>query len=224
MKALPSRQLQKVEFYSIFINNLFLIAGIALMGWTLFETLILFWLEPLSALLIRLYIQLILPLKYGRPGTFHLKAYRKNLLTFTGLGIYSLLMQYIALLIIFQVSMIDYQSNFHLFDNLQILLLQIWNEDLVLLSILLISVYILPPLLMARKNGWIKMNQLSMQSRVMIHPSQFIFNYILFFLLLISYLYLLESQIMQLALIMILKSIFEALLFKKVQLQDQLRI
>ena len=220
MQALPSKQLQKVEFYTIFINNLFLIAGIAFMGWTLFETLILFWLEPLAALLIRLYIQLILPLKNGRPGTFYLKPYRKNLWTFTGMGIYTLIMQYIALLIIFQVSSIDYSSNYHLFDNLKTLLLQIWNADLVLLSILLISVYLLPPVLMARKNGSIKMNQLSMQIRVMVHPSQFILNYILFFLLLLSYLYLLESQIMQLASIMVLKSIFEALLFKKIQMQD----
>jgi hypothetical protein len=219
MKKITPESVQKFEFYSIFINNTFLLLGVSLFGWTLFETLFLYWLEPISAIIVLNYITVITPFKYGRPGFQHLPEYRNPALKTVGLTIYTLVFHYIALVFIINLCQVDgWVTSNGLLHTLAQMPGQLWNGSLVLLTIVFLLAYLMPPLLLERQGIKPSLEVMPMQTKIMIHPSQFVVNYIWFGVLWAANNYGgVSNSILLVAILMVLKSVYEAILFFKIK-------
>ena len=219
MNKITPELVQKFEFYSIFINNILLLLGVTLFGWTLFETLFLYWLEPLAALLVINYLVTIVPLKYGRPGLGHLPEYRIPALKTIGLSIYTLIMHYIALVFIINLCKVDgWDTSLGIFYTLSQMPAQLWNGSLFLLTIVFLLAYLMPPLLLERRGIKPSLEAMPMQTKIMIHPSQFIVNYLWFGILWLVHKFDISSDpIVLIAILMVLKSVYEAFLFFRIQ-------
>lgn len=220
MSETTQNSIQKFEFYAIFINNLFLLLGVSLFGWTLFDTLFLYWLEPISALVVLVYFVLILPIKYGRPGTMHLREYQIPALKVLALSIYTLVMHYIALVFIIRLCEIgDWVMGQGVLHTLVQLPGQLWTKDLFLLSFIFLLAFLLPPLLLERQGIKPSLETLPMQSKILIHPSQFITNYLWFGVLWVAHNYGgITSPVLLITILVVLKSVYEAYLFRRIAL------
>lgn len=218
MSNTTPNHLQKFEFYAIFINNLFLLLGVSLFGWTLFDTLFLYWLEPISALVVLGYFVIVLPIKYGRPGTMHLREYQIPALKVLALSIYTLLMHYIALVFIIRLCKIeDWETGQGVLHTLAQLPGQLWSKDLLLLSIVFLLAFLLPPLLLERQGIKPSLETLPMQSKILIHPSQFVTNYLWFGVLWLAYYYgNITQPTLLITILVVLKSAYEAYLFRRI--------
>ncbi|MCH2021079.1 MAG: hypothetical protein MK207_01260 [Saprospiraceae bacterium] len=219
MNKITPELIQKFEFYSIFLNNILLLLGVSLFGWTLFETLFLYWLEPLAALLVINYLILIVPLKNGRPGLLHLAEYRIPSLKTIGLNIYTIIMHYIALVFIINLCKVDgWNTSEGFFYTLAQMPAQLWNGSLLLLTIVFLLAYLMPPILLERRGIKPSLETMPMQTKIMIHPSQFIINYLWFGILWVVHNFNLSSNpIVLIAILMVLKSVYEAFLFFRIQ-------
>lgn len=219
MTKITPEFLQKFEFYSIFLNNLILLLGVAALGWDLFDTLFLVWLELLAALLVLNYLKLVVPIRYGRPGTVHLDEYRQPALRVIAVSIYALLMHYFVLLFLIQLGNIgSWDTSQGVLMTLVQLPVQLWQKDLLLLSILFMVVY-LAPLLLLEKQGIVpKKENLPMSARVMIHRTQFVAQYIWFALLWVLYRYAeIREPVLLVGIILVLKSAYEGWVFFRVK-------
>ena len=207
--------LQKFEFFSIFLNNFVLFLGMGLLGWGLFDTLFLVWLELLAALLLLHYLNLVVPLRYGRPGTIHLDEYRLPALKVIGLTFYTLILHYFALLFLIDIGNVDsWDTTQGVLKTLTQLPFQLWELDLLFLSVLFLLVYLAPLLLLERQGIVPKAHTLPMSAQVMIHRSQFVMQYVWFLLLYVLHDFLqLENPILLVGTVLLCKSIYEGGVF-----------
>ena len=53
----------KIELFSILMNQMFMLVGYFFFGWSIFELLFFYWIEPLIATLLRAYLGVYLPLQ-----------------------------------------------------------------------------------------------------------------------------------------------------------------
>jgi hypothetical protein len=219
MNNLSANKIKKIEFYSIFLNNIFLLLGILFFGWTLFETLFLYWLELLAAIILLFYIQIVCPLKYGRPGQIHLTAYRKTAAKTLFLTFYTLMMHYQVLLYLIDVGTMSGWDTSHGFIHTLVQLpLQLWEGNLLVLTVLFLLVYLLPSLLNEKKGLRPTLDNLPMQSKIMTHKSQFVVSYILFAILwCMSEYFAVKEAIVLISVLLILKSVYEIVLFKRLE-------
>ena len=152
MNKITPESIQKFEFYSIFINNLFLLIGVSVLSWTLFETLFLVWLELISALVVLIYLKIIIPLKYGRPGYHHLPEYRTPALQVIGLIFYTLVLHYFALVFIIRLGQVEsWDTSLGVWHTLAQMPSQLWDSSLLLLTFLFLVAYLLPPFMLERR-------------------------------------------------------------------------
>ncbi len=219
MNKITPESIQKFEFYSIFINNIFLLIGVSLLGWTLFETLFLVWLELISALVVLVYLKIIIPLKYGRPGYHHLPEYRTPALKTVGLCIYTLVLHYIALVFIIRLGQVDsWDTSLGIFHTLAQMPWQLWNSSLLLLTLVFLVAYLLPTFILERRGIRPSIETMPLQTKIMIHPSQFIAHYLWFILLWAVHHFLnLSNPILLMALLMVVKSGYEVILFYRIK-------
>lgn len=219
MNKITPEFIQKFEFYSIFINNIFLLIGVSLLGWTLFEVLFLVWLELISALVVLIYLKIIIPLKYGRPGYHHLPEYRVPALKVLGLSIYTLVLHYFALVFIIRLGQVDsWDTSLGLFHTLAQMPWQLWHSSLLLLTLVFLLAYLFPPFILERRGIRPSIETMPLQTRVMIHPSQFVAHYVWFTMLwAVHYFFHLSNPILLMGLLMVVKSGYEAFLFYRVK-------
>lgn len=53
----------KIELFSILMNQMFMLVGYFFFGWSMFELLFFYWIEPLIATVLRAYLHMYLPLQ-----------------------------------------------------------------------------------------------------------------------------------------------------------------
>lgn len=219
MTTITPESLQKFEFFSIFLNNLLLFLGIAVLGWNLFDTLFLVWLELLSAILVLNYLKLVVPVKYGRPGTVHLKEYRQPASRVIALSVYTLVMHYLALVFLIELGGVDnWDTSQGVLMTLVQLPVQLWEQDLLLLSILFLLVYLAPLLLLERRGIMPTLKTLPMSARVMIHRTQFVMQYVWFLLLWALSRYVgWTNPVLLVGIVLLCKSVYEAWVFFSVK-------
>ncbi|WP_052599241.1 hypothetical protein [Aureispira sp. CCB-QB1] len=219
MNKITPESIQKFEFYSIFINNIFLLIGVSLLGWTLFETLFLVWLELISAIVVLIYLKIIIPLKYGRPGYQHLPEFRTPALKVIGISIYTLILHYFALIFIIRLGQVDtWDTSSGVLQTLAQMPLQLWNSSLLLLTVVFLLAYLLPPFILERRGIRPSIETMPLQTKIMIHPSQFIAHYLWFLLLWAAHHFLsISSPILLMTILMVVKSIYETLLFYRIK-------
>lgn len=219
MNKITPESIQKFEFYSIFINNLFLLIGVSLLGWTLFETLFLVWLELIAALVVLVYLKIIIPLKYGRPGYQHLPEYRSPALKILGLSLWTLVLHYFALVFIIRLGVVDsWDTSLGVFHTLAQMPWQLWNSSLLFLTLLFLLAYLVPPFILERRGIRPSIETMPLQTKIMIHPSQFIAHYAWFIMLwAVHYFLNISNPILLMALLMLVKSGYEAILFYRVK-------
>ena len=219
MNKITTESIQKFEFYSIFINNLFLLIGVSLLGWTLFETLFLVWLELISALVVLIYLKVIIPLKYGRPGYHHLPEYRTPALQVLGLLLYTLVLHYFALVFIIRLGQVDsWDTSLGVLQTLAQMPWQLWNSSLLLLTFVFLLAYLLPPFMLERRGIKPSVEAMPLQTKIMIHPSQFVAHYVWFMMLWGVHSFLgINNPTLLMTLLMLVKSAYEALLFYRVK-------
>lgn len=219
MNKITPESIQKFEFYSIFINNIFLLIGVSLLGWTLFETLFLVWLELISAIIVLIYLKIILPLKYGRPGYHHLPEYRRPALKVLGLSIYTLILHYIALVFIIRLGQVEtWDTTSGVWQTLVQMPRQLWDSSLLLLTFVFLLAYLLPPFMLERRGIKPSIETMPLQTKVMIHPSQFVAHYLWFLILWMAhYMLNINSPILLMTILMLVKSAYEALLFRRIK-------
>ncbi len=221
MTAPTSAQLEKIEFYSIFLNNIFLVLGISIFGWTLFDTLFLYWLEPIAAALLLLYIKIVVPLKYGHPGVRHTKEFKQKGLLACLYFIWVLIASYFALkFIIWQSGIPDWTVDNGIFSLLGQLPHQLWKHDLLFLSILFLAVYLLPALLL-EKRGIIPLeDKLPMQAQIMLHRLQFFSNFAWYLILWVCAQYVSTNPVFLITVLALFKSVTEGLLFSRIKSKE----
>lgn len=207
--------LQKFEFFSIFLNNFVLFLGVALFGWSLFDTLFLVWLELMAALIVLFYIKVVVPIKYGRPGTVHLNEYRFPALNVVGLMVYTFVLHYFVLLFLIDIGNVEtWDTTQGVFRTLAQLPPQLWELDLLFLSVLFLLVYLAPLLLLERQGIIPKEATLPMSAKVMVHRSQFVFQYIWFALLYGLHHFLhWDNPLLLVGTMMLCKSLYEGWVF-----------
>lgn len=218
--AITAAQMQRVELISIFVNNIFLLLGILFFGWTLFETLFLYWLEPLSAVIILIYLYVITPLRYGRPGTHLTPEYQKPAWTSLGTLIYVLIMHYIALVYMIDLCKVaTWDTSTGILQTLAQLPEELYQSGLLWLSLLFLVVYLLPPMLLERRGIKPSYENMPLQSKIMIHPIQFVSNYA-FLGIIYGVNGLLTSPVLLVLILLVLKSIVELILFYRIKNQE----
>lgn len=214
IKVTPD-SLQKFEFFSIFLNNFVLFLGVALFGWSLFDTLFLVWLELIAALIVLHYIKVIVPLKYGRPGTAHLNEYRLPALKVVGLTVYTFVLHYFVLLFLIDIGKVDsWDTTQGVLMTLAQLPQQLWQLDLLFLSVLFLLVYLAPLLLLERQGVVPKEATLPMSAKVMVHRSQFVMQYGWFLLLYaLNHFLHWDNPLLLVGSMMLCKSLYEGWVF-----------
>ncbi|MBL4650551.1 MAG: hypothetical protein JKY03_12540 [Aureispira sp.] len=219
MNKITPESIQKFEFYSIFINNFFLLIGVSLLGWTLFETLFLVWLELIAALVVLVYLKIIIPLKYGRPGYQHLPEYRSPALKVLGLSLWTLILHYFALVFIIRLGLVDsWDTSLGVFHTLAQMPWQLWNSSLLFLTLIFLLAYLIPPFILERRGIRPSIETMPLQTKIMIHPSQFIAHYAWFIMLwAVHYFLNISNPILLMTLLMLVKSGYEAILFYRVK-------
>jgi len=219
MNKITPESIQKFEFHSIFINNLFLLIGVSLLGWTLFETLFLVWLELIAALVVLVYLKIIIPLKYGRPGYQHLPEYRSPALKVLGLSLWTLILHYFALVFIIRLGQVDsWDTSLGVFHTLAQMPWQLWNSSLLFLTLIFLLAYLIPPFILERRGIRPSIETMPLQTKIMIHPSQFIAHYAWFIMLwAVHYFLNISNPILLMTLLMLVKSGYEAILFYRVK-------
>ncbi|MCP4437780.1 MAG: hypothetical protein GY810_02460 [Aureispira sp.] len=218
MAVTPS-QMQRVELISIFINNILLLLGITVFGWTLFETLFLYWLEPLSAVTVLIYLNVVTPLRYGRPGTHLTPEFQKPAWTTVGTLIYVLVLHYIALLYMIDLCKVEtWDTSQGIFHTLAQMPGELYSSGLLWLTLLFLVAYLLPPMLLERRGVKPSYETMPLQSKIMIHPVQFVTNYAFLGLVYFASFYTTNAIILVLILV-ILKSIVELILFYRIKNQ-----
>lgn len=213
-KVTPEFRL-KFEFFSIFLNNVVLFLGLWLFGWSLFATLFLVWLELIAAVVLLNYLKLVIPIKYGRPGMVHLEEYRRPALKVLGLSLYTVVLHTVALLFLISIDLTNHwDTSQGIVMTLVQLPGQLWAQDLLLLSLLFLVVYLAPAFLLEKQGIIPQEHSLPMSARIMTRPSQFIMHYVWFGLLYVMHCVLgWEHPILLVGILMLCKSVYEALLF-----------
>lgn len=207
--------LQKFEFYSIFLNNLFVFLGVWLLDWSLFASIFLVWLELLAAMLVLNYLVIVIPIRHGRPGTRHLAEYRRPALKVILLSIYTLVFHYLALVFLIELGNVSsWDTSQGILMTLSQMPVELWREGLLFLAALFLLTYLLPTFLLERQGMVPSYRKLPMSTRVMIHYSQFVMQYLWFIgWWVLSCFVGWKSPVLLIGVIMVLKSIYEGLLF-----------
>ncbi|MFT5645713.1 MAG: hypothetical protein ACI976_000387 [Aureispira sp.] len=219
MNKITPEFIQKFEFYSIFMNNFFLLIGVSFLGWTLFAALFLVWLELIAALVVLVYLKIIIPLKYGRPGYQHLPEYRTPALKVLGLSLWTLVLHYFALVFIIRLGLVDsWDTSLGVFHTLAQMPWQLWNSSLLFLTLIFLLAYLVPPFILERRGIRPSIETMPLQTKIMIHPSQFVAHYAWFIMLwAVHYFLNISNPILLMALLMLVKSGYEAVLFYRIK-------
>ena len=90
---------------------------------------------------------------------------------------------------------------------------QLWKGDLLLLTILFLLVFLLPPLLLERQGVRPDEERLPMQTRLLIYPAQFIANFAWLGIIYFCYQNGWTNEILLVAILGIFKSIFETIIY-----------
>ena len=215
MTKITPEFLQKFEFYSIFLNNLFVFIGVWLLEWSLFASLFLVWLELLAAMVVLNYLVLRIPIKYGRPGVYHLQEYRRPAFKMLLLSLYTLVGHYFALVFLIELGKVtSWDTTQGVLMTLAQLPAELWKESLLFLAVLFLLTYLLPPFLLERQGVIPSYRRLPMSTRVMVHQSQFIMQYVwLLCWWALSHLAGWEHPLLLVGVVMVLKSVYEGVLF-----------
>lgn len=209
--------MQRVELISIFINNIFLLLGILFFGWTLFETLFLYWLEPLSAVTILIYLYVITPLRYGRPGIHLSPEYQKPAWASLGTLVYVLVFHYIALVYMIDLCKLEtWDTSQGILHTLSQLPSELYQSGLLWLTLLFLIIYLLPPMLLERRGVKPSYENMPLQSKIMIHPVQFVSNYAFLAMIYWANAFV-ESPVLLVLILLVLKSIVEVILFFRIK-------
>lgn len=190
-----------------------------MLSWTLFETLFLVWLELISALVVLIYLKIIIPLKYGRPGYHHLPEYRTPALQVLGLIFYTLVLHYFALVFIIRLGQVEsWDTSLGVWHTLAQMPSQLWDSSLLLLTFLFLVAYLLPPFMLERRGIKPSIETMPLQTKIMIHPSQFIAHYIWFIMLWAVHSFLnISHPIVLMTLLMLAKSGYEVMIFYRIK-------
>lgn len=215
MNNLNQDLVRKIEFYSIFINNVFFLLGILFFGWSLFDTLFLFWLELPAALLLLAYVNLVVPIKYGYPGS-HLKpAYQSVLKRFIGLSLYTIIGLICSLWALMHIGATEVLP---IKEGLGVALLALpaylWKADMAFLTLLFLGMYLLPPFILERKGIKPLIEHLSLQTRIMVHPTQFVAAFV-YVSLLFCLSYWFSNVYVLIGVLILLKSVVDFFIFKR---------
>lgn len=215
MTRITPEHLQKFEFYSIFLNNIFVFLGVWLLDWSLFASLFLVWLELLAAIVVLNYLVLVIPIKYGRPGTRYLEEYRRPAFRIILLSIYTLVFHYWALIFLIELGHVEsWDTSQGILMTLAQLPAELWKESLLLLAVLFLATYLLPTFLLERQGVVPAYRKLPMSTRVMVHHTQFFMQYIWFICWwALSYFAELQNPVVLVGIVMLLKCIYEGVLF-----------
>lgn len=215
MTKITAEHLQKFEFYSIFLNNIFVFLGVWLLDWSLFASLFLVWLELLAATVVLNYLVLVIPVKYGRPGIQYLDEYRRPAFRIILLSIYTLVFHYWALIFLIELSNVgSWDTSQGILITLAQLPIELWKESLLLLAVLFLATYLLPTFLLERQGIIPTYRKLPMSTQVMVHHTQFVMQYVWFVgWWALSYFAQLKNPIVLVGIIMLLKCIYEGILF-----------
>lgn len=207
--------LQKFEFYSIFLNNLFVFLGVWLLDWSLFASVFLVWLELLAAMLVLNYLVVVVPVRYGRPGVRYLEEYRRPAFKVILLSIYTLVFHYMALIFLIELGDVgSWDTSQGILMTLVQMPVELWREGLLLLSVLFLLTYLLPTFLLEKQGIVPSYRRLPMSTRVMVHKSQFIMQYVWFVLLWgLSFFAGWKNPVLLIGVVMLVKSVYEGLLF-----------
>lgn len=216
MSRITPKTIQKLEYFSLFLNNVFLLLGMLFFGWTLFATLFLYCLELLAAVVVLNYLHLWIPRKYGRPGYHHLPEYRQPALKILGLSCYALIAHSFVLLLLIDLHG---DPNWQLSAGIGLALAQLpqqlWQQDILIISLLFLVIYLLPFFMLERRGIRPSEATLPAQVRIMTHRSQFVVTYIWFACLALAHYGLgIQHPLALISLLMLLKTVYEVFLFR----------
>jgi hypothetical protein len=211
-----SETLKSPQFILVLVNNLLLPIGMLLFGWSFFATLFLYWLEPLAALVVLLYLDIFIPKKYDLP-TRQKQQQKKRLLL---LGGYVGVVSFITLLIIIHISNIPgWEITTNLGTTLAHLPFQMWEDSLVLLTLLFLSMFLLPIFLLEKQGVIPQKDRLPLPSQLLIYPLQFLLNYLWIVLLLVCYTLLTTNGVALIFILTTFKLVSDGLIYLKLDFE-----
>lgn len=219
MTRITPEFLQKFEFYGIFLNNLFVFIGVWLLDWSLFASIFLVWLELLAAMLVLNYLVLVVPVRFGRPGQRHLEEYRRPAFKVILLSMYTLVFHYFVLIFLIQLGQVDsWDTSQGILMTLVQLPVELWREGLLFLAVLFLLIYLMPAFILERQGIVPSYRRLPMSTKVMVHKSQFVMQYVWFLLLwALSYFAGWEHPVLLVGVMMLAKSVYEGWLFFRIR-------
>jgi len=135
------------------------------------------------------------------------------------LCIYTLVLHYFALVFIVRLGQVDsWNTSSGVFHTLSQMPWQLWHSSLLLLTLVFLLAYLLPPFMLERRGIQPSIETMPLQTRIMIHPSQFVMHYLWFLMLWVVYSFLgISNPILLMTFLMVLKSAYEAILFYRIQ-------
>jgi len=130
-----------------------------------------------------------------------------------------LVLHYFALVFIIRLGLVDsWDTSLGVFHTLAQMPWQLWNSSLLFLTIIFLLAYLVPPFILERKGIRPSIETMPLQTKIMIHPSQFVAHYLWFGMLwAVHYFLNLSNPILLMALLMVVKSSFEVFLFYRVK-------
>ncbi len=211
-----AKTLQSPEFLMTLLNNFFLPLGMLFFGWTFFESLFLFWLEPLAAIILLIYLRIIIPLKFDPPAARYRPEYQKSVVKTLALLLYTLVAAYISLVVIIDLGQAStWDSSQGIGATLSQLPYQLWQGNLLLLTILFLLMFLIPPIIIERKGYRPSDDRLPLQTLLLIYPWQFFTNFLWLGVLYIIANYVLNSPLVLICILAICKSIYETIIYLK---------
>ena len=211
-----SETLKSPQFILVLVNNLLLPIGMLLFGWSFFATLFLYWLEPLAALVVLLYLDIIVPQKYNLP-TRQKQQQKKRLIL---LGGYVSTVSFLTLLVIIHISNIPgWEITTNLGDTLAHLPFQMWEDSLVLLTLLFLSMFLLPIFLLEKQGIIPQKDRLPLPSQLLIYPLQFLLNYLWIGILLVLYSFVTTNGVLLIFILTTFKLLSDGLIYLKLDFE-----
>lgn len=208
--------LKSPQFLLVLVNNFLLPIGMLVFGWSFFATLFLYWLEPLAALVVLIYLNIVIPRKYNLPTRQKQQQKKQTLL----LGIYVLLMSFVSLLVIIHISNIpSWSVSTNLGETLSKLPYQMWEDSLALLTPLFLSMFLLPVFLIEKQGVIPQKDRLPLPSQLLIFPAQFVLNYVWLGVLWLLYSFITPNAVILIFCLTILKTLSDSIIYLKLDFE-----
>lgn len=157
---------RKIEMIGLFANNVLLIVGMYAFGWTVFETLIYFLIEPIVGIVAVLLFGIIIPHKTIAPSLKRRTPYQKQLL----FSVTTILIT-IGILVLCSLPLLNLAALYHGEPDLSSTSTLLTTE-VCAISILLVISYLFPILFFYAKKGHEAFLFLPLQSKLMTQNSQ----------------------------------------------------